>query len=81
MKKTIVGLQIEETLYRFFEEELLKPHPTVKSETFWPAFADYLDTLGKKNQVLLNKRQYLQNKIDDWNKKNSAHQELSLIHI
>ena len=75
MKKTIAGLQIEETLYRFFEEELLKPHPTVKSETFWPAFADYLDTLGKKNQVLLNKRQYLQNKIDDWNKKNNAHQE------
>ena len=52
MKKTIAGLQIEETLYRFFEEELLKPHPTVKSETFWPAFADYLDTVSYTHLTL-----------------------------
>ncbi|QRN41279.1 MAG: malate synthase G [Neisseriaceae bacterium] len=71
-RESIANLQVEKTLFRFIEKQILAHHPSLTSEEFWPKFAQLLKNYGEKNQKLLDKRKELQTKLDDWNKKHQG---------
>jgi malate synthase len=48
-------------------EELSKP-ARVSSETFWAGLAEIVETLGPRNRALLEKRDALQRRIDEWHR-------------
>ena len=58
-------LQVDEVLHRFIEEQAL-PGTDVLPENFWKGFSDLVHTMGPRNRALLEKREALQAKIDDW---------------
>lgn len=66
----IAGLQVDNHLYQFIEQELLSKHPLVHTESFWTDFAALLAEFTPKNQTLLKKRDDIQAKIDQWHSEN-----------
>jgi malate synthase len=60
----IGGLKVEESLYRLVKEEIA-PGTGVKIERFWKSLGDIVTDLGPKNQALLEKRDRLQQQIDE----------------
>ncbi|TCS62316.1 malate synthase [Primorskyibacter sedentarius] len=58
-------LQVDEVLHRFIEEQAL-PGTDVLPENFWKGFSDLVHTMGPRNRALLEKREALQARIDDW---------------
>ena len=65
----IKNLSISEKLLNFVNKELL-PGTKIKKENFWNGFDKYVHELAPKNKELLEKREKLQKKIDDWHKDN-----------
>ena len=63
----IKNLSIEETLLKFINNELL-PGTKIKKENFWNGFDKCVHELAPKNKELLEIREKLQKKIDDWHK-------------
>ena len=63
-------LQVSENLLRFVNDELLKD-TNVTVEKFWSGFEKTLDELVPKNKELINFRNDLQKKIDNWHLKNN----------
>ena len=63
----INNLSVSEKLYNFVNNELL-PGTKIKKEFFWHGFDKYAHELAKKNKKLLEIRENLQKKIDDWHK-------------
>ena len=61
----IRNLSVSERLFRFVNEELL-PKTKIKRENFWKGFSNIVHHLAPKNKELLEKREKLQKKIDDW---------------
>ena len=59
------GLSVDSILVDFIELEAI-PGTGVDSEKFWKGFANIIEELGPKNSNLLNKREDLQSKIDNW---------------
>ncbi|MBN3860553.1 malate synthase G [Neisseriaceae bacterium PsAf] len=74
-RESIANLQVEKTLFDFIEKEILANHPSLKSDEFWPNFAQLLKKYGEKNQQLLDKRDELQTKLDDRNKKHQGKEQ------
>jgi len=59
------GLSVDSKLVDFMELEAI-PGTGVNNEIFWKGFAKIIEELGPKNSNLLNKREELQSKIDNW---------------
>ena len=65
------NLSISEKLLNFINNELL-PNTKLKKENFWNGFDKAVHELTTKNKELLEKRDELQNKIDEWHKKHKG---------
>ena len=63
----IKNLSVSEVLLNFVNNELL-PGTKIKKELFWHRFDKYVHKLTPKNKKLLEIRENLQKKIDDWHK-------------
>ena len=63
----IKNLSISEKLINFVNDELL-PGTKIKKEDFWNKFDKYVHELSPKNKELLENREKLQKKIDEWHK-------------
>ena len=63
------NLKVSNELLKFVNEELLKD-TGISPEKFWNGFDKTVHELAPKNKELLEKRDYLQKKIDDWHIKN-----------
>ena len=63
----IKNLSIAESLLNFVNKELL-PGTKIKKEKFWYGFDKSVHELSVKNKELLEIRERLQKKIDDWHK-------------
>ena len=64
----IKNLSISENLYKFVNNELL-PGSKISTTNFWNDFSISVHELAKKNKELLEIREDLQKKIDDFHKK------------
>ena len=63
------GLKIDNKLLNFIENEAL-PGTSVSSEQFWRGFSELVKELNPKNKELLNKRENIQKKINEWHIQN-----------
>ena len=63
-------LAIAKELYDFIENEAL-PGSGLDSETYWKNFEQVVVDLSPKNKALLEKREDLQAKIDEWHRNNT----------
>ncbi len=59
------GLSIDEKLVTFIESEAI-PGTGVDNQKFWQGFAEIVEKLGAKNKTLLQKREDIQSKIDEY---------------
>ena len=59
------GLSIDSKLVDFIESEAI-PGTEIDAEKFWLGLSKIVEELGPKNSSLLNKREELQSKIDNW---------------
>ena len=67
------NLKVSEKLLKFVNEELLKDLE-ISSEKFWSGFEQTLHELAPQNKKLIEIRQTLQKKIDDWHIKNKGNE-------
>ena len=67
----IKNLTISEKLFDFVNTEVL-PSTDVGINEFWDGFDTSVHILAPKNKLLLEKREKLQQKIDDWHKENKS---------
>ena len=63
------GLKISSTLFEFINNEVI-PGTNVKSDDFWNKFEKVVHELAPINKNLIEKREIIQKKIDEWHKKN-----------
>ena len=61
------GLKISSTLFEFINNEAI-PNTSVKIEDFWEKFSKVVHELAPINKALIQKRESIQKKIDDWHK-------------
>ena len=59
------GLSIDEKLVTFIESEAI-PGTGVDTQKFWQGFAEIVEKLGPKNKTLIQKREEIQSKIDEY---------------
>ena len=65
------GLKINTKLLDFVNNEII-PGTGIKSEEFWTSFAKIVHELAPINKKLIQKREDIQKKIDEWHKKNKG---------
>ncbi len=65
------GLKINTKLFDFVNNEVI-PDTNIKSEEFWNNFGNIVHELTPINKKLIEKREDIQKKIDDWHKKNKS---------
>jgi len=65
------GLKINTKLLDFVNNEII-PDTNIKSEEFWNNFGNVVHELAPINKKLIQKREDIQKKIDDWHKKNKG---------
>ncbi len=65
------GLKIDSRLFEFINEEVI-PGTNLKADTFWDGFEKVVHKLTPINRSLIEKREIIQKKIDDWHKANSG---------
>ncbi len=65
------GLKISSTLYEFVNEEAI-PGTKVNSDDFWSKFSKIVHQLAPINKSLVEKREIIQKKIDNWHKSNDG---------
>ncbi len=61
----IGGLRVDPELYGLVRDEIA-PGTGIRPEAFWRAFGKIVTDLGPKNRWLLDKRNALQKRIDEW---------------
>tara|TARA_B100000575_G_scaffold293783_1_gene306388 strand:+ start:1341 stop:3485 length:2145 start_codon:yes stop_codon:yes gene_type:complete len=61
------GLKISSTLFDFVNNEAI-PGTGINSEDFWLKFSNYVHELTPINKRLIDKRETIQKKIDEWHK-------------
>ena len=65
------GLKINTKLLDFVNNEII-PGTNIKSDEFWNNFGNIVHELAPINKKLIQKREDIQKKIDDWHKKNKG---------
>ena len=65
------GLKISTRLFNFINDEVL-PGTNIRSDRFWSEFEKTIHELTPLNKKLIQKREDIQKKIDDWHKNNSG---------
>ena len=65
------GLKISSTLFEFINFEVI-PNTDVKIDDFWNKFSDIVHELAPANKELIQKREIIQKKVDDWHKENKG---------
>ncbi len=65
------GLKINTKLFNFVNNEII-PGTNIKTEEFWTNFGNIVHELTPINKKLIQKREDIQKKIDDWHKKNKG---------
>src|SRR5690625_4598844 len=68
---TVGSIKVAEPLYKFFSEEVI-PEAELDVTTFWNDFEQLVNDFTPRNRELLEKRQQLQDKINDWHKNNES---------
>ena len=63
------GLQVHSDLATFVEKEAL-PGTDIEASYFWKSFAALIEDFGPENSVLLERREDLQQQIDEWYRAN-----------
>ena len=63
------GLKISSTLFEFINKEVI-PGTKIKPDDFWYKFEKIVNELTPLNKNLIEKREIIQRKIDDWHKDN-----------
>ena len=66
------GLKIDERLYHLVRIEIA-PGTGVEADAFWTALGQIVKDLAPKNKKLLEKRDALQKKIDEWCQARKGH--------
>jgi malate synthase len=61
----VAGLIVSEELYRLVRDEMA-PDTGVEADAFWSALSRIVKDLGPKNRMLLDKRNTLQKRLDEW---------------
>jgi malate synthase len=65
------GLKIDERLYRLVRDEIA-PGTGIRADRFWKSLGEIVRNLGAKNRALLEKRDRLQEQIDQWHRARSG---------
>ncbi|WP_423910193.1 malate synthase G [Candidatus Spongiihabitans sp.] len=65
----INDLSVDQSLYELIKTEIL-PGSGVSVDRFWSGFENIVKQLGGRNKTLLEKRDELQQKLDEWHKSN-----------
>ena len=65
------GLKINTKLFNFVNNEII-PGTNIKSDEFWDSFGKIVHELAPINRKLIQKREDIQKKIDEWHKKNKG---------
>ena len=65
------GLKINTKLFDFVNNEII-PVTNIKKEEFWNNFGNIVHELAPINKNLIQKREDIQKKIDEWHKKNKG---------
>ncbi len=73
---TAHGLQVAQELYDFVNDKAL-PGTGVEQDAFWQSLSEIVHSLAPKNRALLEKRDDLQVKIDQWHQANKGVPDLS----
>jgi len=63
----ISGLEVDRGLYELIDQEIA-PGTGIDSAHFWQSMADIIAALGDSNKALLDKRDKLQQQLDEWYK-------------
>ena len=71
--ENIGNLKVSEILADFVNKELLEG-TNLKPEKFWEGFDKVIHELAPKNKELINIREDIQNKINDWHKANKGNE-------
>ena len=71
--QNVNNLKVSEELLSFVNKELLKDLD-ISSEKFWSGFDNAVHELTPKNKELIQIREDLQKKIDDWHIKNRGNE-------
>ena len=64
------SLKISSVLFDFINNEAI-PGTNIESEHFWKGFSNVVHELAPLNKSLIEKREIIQKKIDDWHKLNN----------
>ena len=67
----ISGLSIDRGIYNLIDEEIA-PGTDIDSQQFWQSLADICTELGAGNRALLEERDALQRKLNEWHKTHSG---------
>ncbi len=65
------GLKVSSTLLKFINNEVI-PGTNINIDKFWNKFSEVVHELSPLNKVLIQKREVIQKKIDDWHKSNKG---------
>ena len=65
------GLKVNSTLLNFINNEAI-PNTDINIDNFWSKFSNAVNVLSPVNKALIQKREIIQKKIDDWHKSNKA---------
>ena len=74
LKKDFVStnkLSVEKAFYDFLEIEVL-PATSIEPALFWEGFSKLIEKFSPVNKKLLEKRDYLQDQINDWHKRQTS---------
>ena len=63
------GLKVSSTLLEFINNEVI-PDTNINIDNFWSKFSNVVHELSPINKALIQKREAIQKKIDDWHKLN-----------
>ena len=65
------GLKVSSTLLEFINNEVI-PNTNIDIDKFWNKFSEVVHELSPINKALIQKREIIQKKLDDWHKSNKG---------
>ena len=65
------GLKVSSTLLEFINNEVI-PNTNIDIDKFWNKFSEVVHELSPINKALIQKREKIQKKLDDWHKSNKG---------